>query len=80
MRLSQGTETTLRAFFNSVHSYEDIFAHGNRVHNRRAAVVGYTLDTKDLNLLAGDKKLGFGWMWEAGNYLLTHEGKVYLFL
>ena len=90
MRLGHGTETTLRAFFNTVHdrfddmqrktTHEDAHLPATRSHNWRADVVGYTLDAKDMDLLAGDKKLGFGWMWEAGNYLLTHEGKVYLFL
>ena len=90
MRLSRGTDTTLRAFCTTVHdrldniqwnrSREEAGLPCNRAHNWHGDVIGYTLDTQDMDLLAGDKKEGFGWMWEAGNYLLTHDSKVYLFL
>ena len=80
LRQYTGSATTLNAFFNAVHHYEEVFAHGNRVHGKENFVIGYTLDEKDLNNLAGEKKHGFSWMWETGNYLLTNEGKVYLFL
>ena len=80
LRLQQGSSTTLRSFFNAVGRYEDIYARGNRHHGKENFVIGYTLDEKDLNNLAGDKAEGFKWIWEPGNYLLTSEGKIYLFL
>ena len=90
MRLSRGTDTTIKALRNTV-SYrlddivwnrdrEDRGLPCGRAHNKYGDVFGYTLDQDDLDMLAGDKKEGFGWMWEAGNYLLTHDSKVYLFL
>ena len=51
-----------------------------RAYNQYGEVIGYTLDEEVLDQLAGNKKHGFGWMWEAGNYLMTHDGKIYLFL
>ena len=73
MRRSYGSSTTLKAFFNAVRKYEEDPA-------RKGHVVGFTLEESEVTAQAGDMKRWFRWMWEAGNFLFTNEGKVYLFI
>ena len=90
MRLSRGTDTTINTFRHTVsdrldnvvwnRDREDRGLPCMRAHNQYGDVFGYTLDQSELDTLAEDKKEGFGWMWVTGNYLLTNDSKVYLFL
>ena len=90
-RLSRGMDTTIKSFAHAVHDRFDKIKWTRvskderddvhwRAHNQYGEMFGYTLDQEDLDSLAGDKKQGFGWIWQTGNYLLTDDGKVYFFL
>ena len=74
MRQCRGTETTLKACFNTVHRFEHARARGKQ------HMVGFTLVESELSVKAGGMKRNFRWMWETGNFLLTAEGTVYHFL
>ena len=49
-------------------------------HNKFGEVHGYTLDQEVLDSVAGHRKQGLCWLWQAGNYLITADGDVYFFL
>ena len=74
MRRCVGTDTTVNHFFNEVRRLEDARARG------KALMVGFTLDEDDVSRLSGGMKRHFKWMWEAGNFILTHDGKIDHFL
>ena len=85
LRLTRGAATTIKSFKHTVHDRLDNIewspgreGQEAKAHNQYGEVFGYTLDQEDLDVLAGDKKQGVRWMWEAGNYLLTMDGKIYL--
>ena len=80
-------DTTIKTFAHTVHDrFDNIkWSRGSedkepRARNQYGEVFGYTLDQEDLDSLAGDKKQGFSWIWQSGNYLMTDDGKVYFFL